>query len=152
MGDSEVLALFRQAMKTNDAAAMRQGLEQLLGLSDGAGLSAEEEYRVRHPDYVMEMPQTNERIRGRDAMRAMQESFPIPPKITLRRVVGAGHVWVIEGVNDYDGDVWNIALIFELDDHGLIVRDTRYYARRSEPPEWRSQWVERLEAPLAEER
>ena len=119
MGDVEVLALFRRAMKDNDAAAMREGLDQLLGLSDGAGLSAEEEYRVRHPDYVMEMPQTNERIRGRDAMRSMQEAFPTPPKITLRRVVGSGHVWVVEGVNDYDGDVWNVALILELDDHGF---------------------------------
>ena len=118
MGDAEVLALFRQAMTGNDAAAMREGLEQLLGLSDGAGLSAEEEYRVRHPDYVMEMPQTNERVRGRDAMRAMQETFQTPPTITLRRVVGSGHVWVIEGVNDYDGAVWNVALILELDDHG----------------------------------
>jgi hypothetical protein len=145
MGDAEVLALFRQAMKTNDAAAMRQGLEQLLGLSDGAGLSAEEEYRVRHPDYVMEMPQTNERIRGRDAMRAMQESFPIPPKITLRRVVGAGHVWVIEGVNDYDGDVWNVVLIWELDEDGQILRDTRYYGQHSAPPEWRSRWVEPIQ-------
>lgn len=148
MGDAEVLALFRQAMKDNDAAAMREGLDRLLGLSDGAGLSAEEEYRVRHPDYVMEMPQTNERIRGRDAMRSMQETFPNPPKITLRRVVGCGHVWVIEGVNDYDGDVWHVALIFELDDQGLIVRDTRYYAQRSEPPEWRAQQVGRLQSPL----
>lgn len=145
MGDAEVLALFRQAMKDNDAAAMREGLDQLLGLSDDTGLSAEEEYRVRHPEYVMDMPQTNERIRGRDAMRSMQESFPSPPKITLRRVVGSGHVWVIEGVNDYGGDVWNVALILELDDQGLIVRDTRYYAQRAEPPEWRSQWVERLQ-------
>jgi len=148
VGDAEVLALFRQAMKGNDAAAMREGLDQLLGLSDGAGLSTEEEYRVRHPDYVMEMPQTNERIRGRDAMRSMQEAFPTPPKISLRGVVGSGHVWVIEGVNDYGGDVWNVALILELDDHGLIVRDTRYYGQRTQPPEWRSQWAERLQSPL----
>ena len=145
MGAAEVLGLFRQAMTGNDAVAMREGVEQLLGLNDGAGISAEQEYLVRHPDYVMEMPQSNERIRGRDAMRSMQETFPIPPKLALRRVLGSGQVWVIEGVNDYDGDVWNIAVIFELDDQGLIVRDTRYYGPRSEPPEWRSQWVERLE-------
>lgn len=145
MGAAKVVELFRQAMTGNDAAAMREGVEQLLGLSDGAGLSAEQEYLVRHPDYVMEMPQSNERIRGRDAMRSMQETFTAPPKLALRRVVGSGQVWVIEGVNDYDGDVWNVALILELDDQGLIVRDTRYYGQRSEPPEWRSHWVERLE-------
>ena len=49
---------------------------------------------------------------------------------------------MIEGVNDYDGDIWNVALIWSFDEQGLIVRDTRYYAQRSEPPEWRSQWVE----------
>jgi len=27
---------------------------------------------------------------------------------------------VIEGVNDYDGDVWNVVLILELDQDGLI--------------------------------
>ena len=100
---------------------------------------------MRHPDYVMEMPQSQERIRGRDAMRSMQETFPVPPELTLRRVLGSGHVWVIEGVNDYAGDIWNIALIWELDDDGLITRDTRYYAPQSEAPEWRSQWVEPLD-------
>jgi hypothetical protein len=132
-------------MSRNDAALMREGVEQLLGLSDGAGLSADDEFLVRHPEYVMEMPQTNERIRGRDAMRSMQEAFPVPPQLTLRRVVGSGHVWVIEGVNDYDGDVWNVALVWEFDGEGLIARDTRYYAQRSEPPEWRAPWVEPLD-------
>ena len=145
MSADNVRELFRRAITDNDAAAMRQGVEQVLGLADGIGLSPEEEYLVRHPDYVMEMPQTQERIRGRDAMRSMQEAFPVPPTLTLRRVVGSGHVWVVEGVNDYDGDVWSLAVIWELDDDGLIIRDTRYYAPRSEAPEWRSAWVERLD-------
>jgi hypothetical protein len=37
----------------------------------------EEEYNVRHPeDYVMEMPQSGERFRGRENMRAFQEAPP----------------------------------------------------------------------------
>ena len=142
MTATDVRELFREAITGNDAAIMRKGVEQLLGLTVDAGLSAEEEYLVRHPDYVMEMPQSQERVRGRDAMRSMQEAFPVPPRLTLRRVLGSGHLWVIEGVNDYDGDTWNVALIWELDDQGLIIRDTRYYAQRSAAPEWRSQWVE----------
>jgi len=145
MSADDVRALFRQAMDGDDAVAMRRGVEQLLGLTDGAGLSAAEEYLLRHPDYVLEMPQSLERVRGRDAMRSMQEAFPVPPDLTLRRVLGSGRVWVIEGVNDYDGDVWTVALIWELDDQGLILRDTRYYAQRSEPPQWRSQFVERID-------
>lgn len=76
--DTEVRALFRRAVGHDDDIAMRRGIEQLFGLTDGGGLSPEQEYGVRHPDYVMEMPQSNERIRGRDAMRAMQEAFPDP--------------------------------------------------------------------------
>ena len=33
-------------------------------------LSAEEEYQIRHEDYTLEMPQSGERIRGREKMRA----------------------------------------------------------------------------------
>jgi hypothetical protein len=141
----EVRALFRRAIADDDEIAMRHGIELLLGLSNGGGLSAEQEYAVRHPNYVLEMPQSNERIRGRDAMRAMQEAYPTPPGVRLRRVHGCGRTWVIEGVNDYDGDMWNVVLILELDQEGLILRDTRYYGPRSAPPEWRSRWVESLE-------
>src|SRR3712207_381322 len=141
MSDAEVLDLFRRAVADDDPVAMRAGLDRVLGLTSGTGLSAEEEYRVRHPDYVMEMPQSGERIRGREAMRAMQEAFPTPPRLTVRRVVGAGRVWVLEGVNDYGGDVWHVALVLEFDDDGRIVRDTRYYAQPVErppggPPGW----------------
>ena len=142
MGESGVLELFRRAVSDADAQAMRAGLEQLFGLTSGAGLSVEDEYRVRHPEFVMEMPQSRERIRGRDAMRAMQEAFPTPPTIRLRRVVGAGRVWTVEGVNDYGDDVWHVVLVLELDDSGRIVRDTRYYSRPFEPPAWRAAWVE----------
>lgn len=145
MDELHVRTLFRRAVAHDDEAAMRQGIEEMLGLSDGGGLSAQQEYLLRHPDYVMEMPQSNERIPGRDAMRAMQESFPTPPDVRLRRVHGSGRTWVVEGVNDYGGDVWNVVLILELDPDGSILRDTRYYARRSEPPEWRSAWVEPIE-------
>jgi hypothetical protein len=110
-------------------------------------LSPEAEYAVRHEDFVMEMPQSGERIRGRENMRAFQRSFADhsnPPTITLRRVVVREGLWILEGVNDYgNGRVFNIAAIFELRD-GRIWRDTRYYAEPFEAPEWRAQWVERM--------
>ncbi len=141
---SDVQELFRKAVTTGDAEAMRQAVTLLFAQGGPEALSAEAEYWLRHEDYVMEMPQSGERIRGRDAMRAMQEAFPVPPSITLRRVVGAGGVWVIEGVNDYEGDVWHVAVVFELDRDGRIVRDTRYYSQPIEAPQWRAEWVERM--------
>jgi SnoaL-like domain len=142
---TSVQRLFRRAMAENDADAMRDGLERMLGLADGRGLSAEAEYALRSPDFVMEMPQSGERIRGRDAMRSMQQAFPAPPRsATVRRVLGAGHVWVLEGELDYGQGPWSVVVVIELDDAGLIERETRYYAERSEPPAWRSEWVEAL--------
>jgi hypothetical protein len=108
-------------------------------------LSPEEEYELRHEDYVMEMPQSGERIRGRENMRAFQEAFPNPPSIRLRRVLVRDGLWVAEGVNDYGGgQVFTVVAIIELRD-GKMWRDTRYYAEPVEAPEWRAQWVERLE-------
>ena len=60
---------------------------------------------------------------------------------SLGRVCGR-RVWVIEGINDYGGDVWHAVVIFELGDDGRIVRDTRYYTQASKAPQWRAEWVE----------
>jgi hypothetical protein len=57
-------------------------------------------------------------------------------------VIGAGHVWVVEGLNDYGGDVWHFVVTLELDDDGRITRDTRYYAQPMEPPQWRAAWTD----------
>lgn len=138
--------LFLKAIAQNDSAAMREGLERMLGVAEGRGLNADEEYELRADDFVMEMPQSGERIRGRDAMRSMQEAFPAPPQsVKIRRVVGADHVWVLEGELDYGQGPWSAVVVLELDDEGLIARETRYYAERSEPPAWRSAWVEALD-------
>jgi ketosteroid isomerase-like protein len=114
-------------------------------------LSPQAEYELRHPDYAMEMPQSGERIRGRDNMRAFQEAYPNPPTIQPRRVVGSGDVWVVEARSDYgDGRIYHVAMIVEFRD-GKIWRDTRYYAQPFEAPEWRAQWVEHMEESAAGE-
>ena len=107
-------------------------------------LSAEAEYEPRHEDYVMAMPQSGERIRGREKMREFQEAYPTPPTIRLRREVVREGLWVAEGVNDNgEGQVFTVVAIFELR-AGKIWRDTRYYAEPFEAQEWRAQWVERM--------
>ncbi len=58
-------------------------------------LSPEEEYEIRHEDYVMEMPQSGERIRGREKMREFQEAYPNPPTMELRRVLVREGLWVV---------------------------------------------------------
>ncbi|MCP3757033.1 hypothetical protein [Streptomyces sp. TBY4] len=143
-GLAELRELLHRAVVHSDAEAMRTAVDRLF--SQGPeGLSAAAEYAIRSPDYVMEMPQSRERIRGREAMRRMQETYPVPPAITVRRVTGAGRVWVMEGINDYAGDVWHVVLVLELDETGRIVRDTRYYGRPFPPDPSRAALVDPLE-------
>ncbi len=144
MSDDDVQALFRKAVAENDAAALRAGFERLMGLA-GEGLSPEREHALRSPDFVMEMPQSGERIRGRDALRRMQERFPVPggPSIALRGVVGAAGVWVVQAVSDYGDDTpRHVVVVVELSADGLIERETRYYAEGFEAPSWRADLVE----------
>jgi hypothetical protein len=121
-------------------AQNREALEHLLG-QGRLMLSSDDEYELRAPDFVLEMPQSGERIVGRDRMRAMQEAFPNPPEGRVRRISGSGDLFVIELVNDYDGDVWHAAIIAEFSD-GKLVRETRYYGQPFPAPEWRAAFVE----------
>jgi hypothetical protein len=103
---------------------------------------AEREYRLRHPDCVIDIPQSGERF-DREGMREMQRSFPGgPPEMRLERLAGEGDVWAAELVSDYGEDragIVNVCLILEFAD-GKIVRETRYYANPFDPPEERRQW------------
>ena len=146
MDASQVQELFRRAVASDDAAAMRQGLEWMLGTAGHGGLSPEREYALRRPDFVMEMPQSRERIRGRDALRTMQEAFPVPaPTVTLRKVTGGRQVWVAEADIDYGGDRSQAVIILELDGQGLIARETRYYPQPFEAPAWRAELAEPMD-------
>jgi SnoaL-like domain len=111
-----------------------------------SNLSAREEYELRHEDYVMEMPQSGEAIRGRENMRRFQEAYPGgAPSMRLLRVLVREGLWVVEAVYERGGgQVFDVAMILELKD-GKIWRDRRYYAEPFDAPEWRAQWVERVE-------
>jgi len=109
--------------------------------------SRAEVYEANHPDdYVMEMPQSGERIRGRENLRKFQEAYPGgAPSLKLRRVLVRDGLWVVEAVYERGGgQVFNMVTVLELKD-GKIWRDRRYYAEPFEAPEWRAQWVERAE-------
>jgi hypothetical protein len=123
---------------------VRELMDRLLEAMDPAL-----EYEARHEDYVVEFPQSGERM-NRDGLRAMQEAYPGgPPTIRLRRLVGAGDLWVGESVVEYpDGRVAHGVAILEFRD-GKMWRDTRYFAEPFEAPAWRAQWVQRIEEPVA---
>ena len=109
-------------------------------------LSAEAEDRIRHDEYTMEWPQSGERLRGRQKMKAFQESNAgsRPPRWPRRVLVREG-LWVVEGSVDYGGGrEGNFVLILELRE-GRVFKETRYYADRLEAKEELAEWFERME-------
>jgi hypothetical protein len=125
---------------------VRQLFERLRAAMDPAL-----EYEERHEDYLVEFPQSGERL-DRDGLRKLQESFPggTPPRIQLRRVTGGGDVWFGETMIRYaDGAVVHGVSRIEFRD-GKMWRETRYYAEPFEVPAWRASWSKPVvEEPVA---
>jgi hypothetical protein len=124
-----------------DERAAHKFLTELYSL-----LSAEAEDRIRHDEYTMEWPQSGERLRGRQKMKAFVESNAgLRPPRWPRRVLVREGLWVVEGSVDYGGGRdWDFVLILELRE-GKVFRETRYYAEPFEAKEQRAEWFERME-------
>jgi ketosteroid isomerase-like protein len=109
-----------------------------------SALDPDAEYELRHEDFVADMPQSGERVHGREAMRELQLTFPAEakPTFTVRRITGSGDLWTVEAEGDYGGQIFHVVAILELGG-GKILRETRYYAEPFEAPQWRAHLVER---------
>ena len=99
-------------------------------------------------DVVQEWPQSGERISGLASLKAVNDNYPAmtgtQPKISLRRVLGAGDIWLAESTVDYGNGVpvsWVAILEFR---DGKIVKQTDYFADPFEAPAWRAQWVQQM--------
>jgi hypothetical protein len=100
-----------------------------------------QEYEERHEDYLLELPQSGERL-DRDGLRRLQTTFPLDqaPRIKLLRVTGSGDVWFGESLIHYsDGKVFYGVGRVEFRDNKMW-RETRYYAEPFEVPSWRADW------------
>ena len=102
--------------------------------------------RLLHDDYVLDWPQSGERIRGRDNFVAVNAHYPAAGRwrFTVRRLVADGQ-GAASDVTVTDGALTARAVsFFEVRD-GLIWRVTEYWPDPFEPAAWRARWVERME-------
>jgi hypothetical protein len=105
---------------------------------------AELEHRLYAEDAVLDYPQSGERFVGRATIAEQRGGNPAERHFTLRRVVGAGAVWVSECVITYDGVPSISVSIMEFDD-GLVAHETQYFADPFEAPAARAQLAQRLD-------
>jgi hypothetical protein len=132
----DLVARYCEAMARNDSAALT---------------------RLRHPDWHEDWPQSGERVPSDEAYREIHDAFPgglpqvdvrqvegtddrwvVTPSMTVERIAGSGDVWLVEGVNTYQGgDVYHVAMHIRLRD-GRVWRTTTYFAAPFEAPAWRA--------------
>lgn len=122
---------------------------------------------VLDPDYVEELPQSGERIRGRDNWLEILKNYPggVPGLTDRGQVVGGEQQLImtpafslIRAACDKgkaacyalcrypDGSEW-YGIWFMTLRNGKLARSIVLHAPIFGAPEWRTQWVERMEAP-----
>ena len=125
-------------MEDNDVRAM---LERHWAASDANDF--ETEHDIYREDAVLEYPQSGERIRGRRNILSSRAAQPNRKRFRVRRIVGAGDLWVTEYVLSYDGRPSFTVSIMEFLG-GKVARETQYFGDPFEPGPSRAQWVERM--------
>jgi ketosteroid isomerase-like protein len=97
---------------------------------------------ILHPGLVYELPQTRERVRGREAYLDFNITFPGDWTIEVSRVIADNVRGAAEIVLRVDSQTMPALVFFEFAD-GLIARITDYWPESYEPPVRVSKFVER---------
>jgi len=119
----------------------RSALDRHWAASASGDLEAEHD--LYDDNVLCEYPQSGERIRGRRNLQALRGHHPGKPRgFRIRRIVGAGDLWVTEYVIDYDKKPFETVSIMEFQ-NGKVIHETQYFAEPFAAPAWRAQWVER---------
>jgi ketosteroid isomerase-like protein len=97
-------------------------------------------------DYVLEWPQSKERIRGRDHFAAINEEYPAYGRwmFTVNRIVG-NESEAVSDVSITDGTQAARAITFTTIREGKIVKQIEYWPENYEAPENRKHLVELIE-------
>jgi len=124
-----------------DDGQIRTALDRHWAASDASDFEAEHD--IYREDAVLDYPQSGERIRGRRNIQLSRAAQPNRKGFTVRRITGAGGLWVTEYILSYDGKPSYTVSIMEFLG-GKIARETQYFGDPFEPGPSRAQWAERI--------
>lgn len=99
------------------------------------------EHLIYHDDAVLEYPQSGERTRGRSNIQNQRANQPSNKRFAVRRILGAGALWITEFTLTYDGKPSYTVSIMEFRGD-KVARETQYFADPFRAPAFRAQWVE----------
>ncbi len=123
---------------------VRDRLRRHWAASDANDFAAEHD--IYRADAVLEYPQSGERIRGRAHIEASRTAQPNAKRFSVRRILGAGDLWVSEIVLTYDGEPNYVVSIMQFEG-GEVVHETQYFSEPFTPGPSRAQWVEPIDWP-----
>lgn len=120
---SEVIEAFWKLMQTNDFRAASSLLSE---------------------DYELTLPQSSERVSGRDNFTAINQNYPAQGRwqFVVNQLVAEGNQ-VVTDVSVTDGVIQARAITFSTVKGGLIVKQLEFWPESYEAPAWRRAWVER---------
>jgi len=121
---------------------IREALDRHWAASDAGDFQTE--HSIYRDDAVLEYPQSRERIRGRANIQLTRSRQPSKKRFTVRRIIGAGELWVTEFILTYDGKPSYTVSIMEFSGD-KVARETQYFGDPFEASAWRTQWVERMD-------
>jgi hypothetical protein len=122
-----------------DDPGRRTTLERHWGAADMDDFAIEHE--IYRDDAVLHYPQSGELIRGRRNIEESRKVQPNRKRFTVRRIAGAGALWVTEFVLSYDGVPSYAVSIMEFSDD-KVARETQYFCDPFEPGPSRAHLVE----------
>ena len=98
-----------------------------------------------HAEYVLEWPQSGERVRGRQNFVAINQNYPAHGRweFTIHRILADGDE-VVSDIDVTDGVIGGRVITFSRIQDGKIVHQTEFWPDPFEPAGWRTQWVERI--------
>jgi ketosteroid isomerase-like protein len=105
--------------------AIRARIQEHWAASERGDVEAE--HAIYADDAILDYPQSGERFRGRARIQAQRGGHPAERHFAVRRVSGAGDLWISECVITYDGAPTHSISIMELAG-GLVVHETQYFA------------------------
>lgn len=139
----------------------REVIERFVtALMDAGGRGSDAVDALRHPDFIEDWPQSNERIVGIANMRAIddhrpnppaagsveklvgsEDQFAISPMMTVVQIAGAGDMFTVVFQATYQqGDSWYLVMLCTVRDQ-RIWRATSYFAPLLDAPDWRAAWT-----------
>lgn len=124
MNNTQIVENFWTTMETNDFYAVAQLL---------------------HDEFILEWPQSGERILGRDNFAALNTNFPAEGKwqFKVNAMVAENDV-VVSDVSVSDGKRQDRAITFSTVRDGKIWRQVEFWPEPFEAPAWRAKWVEKV--------